>query len=252
MFEHTDVKLPENAIFKISPSGIAGFFNNPTLWYKEHVLKEGGFEGDTASTIGTIVHYCAEQKILGNSIDPTVIEAAVENIKNDNVDKAEVLSAWEAQKDILFEEYLDNAVIDETETSMFYEVKGGVYVAGTCDALQGTTVIDFKNVGKKPGDKIPFNYYIQLMAYAYMYKQQDVPVDRIQIVYTVRPTKTLPARLFVVKKLIQDEDWEMIENTLELVADTIIKAKECPELVYLLFKSMQFKVKPAPITFKRG
>ncbi len=250
MFEHTDVKLPEGAVFKISPSSISKFFDSPVVWYKEQVLKERDFKGNTATTIGTIVHYCAEQKILGKDIDVAAIEAAVHKIDNDDVDKMEVLSAWETQKDVLFDEYLNKNVIDETESSMHHEVKEGVYVAGTCDALQGSTVIDFKNVSKKPSDKIPFNYFVQLMAYAYMYKKRGTAVDRVQLVYTVKPTKTLPARLFVVTKLITDEDWEMIENTLELIADTIIKANEHPELVYLLFKSMQFKTKPKPILFK--
>ena len=252
MFEHTKVTLPENAIFKISPSSIAGFFNNPVLWYKEHILGEEGFKGNTASAIGTIVHYCAEQHILGNSIDPLEIEDAVNAITNEDIDKNEVLSTWESLKDVLFSEYLDNTTITETETSLSHEVKNGIYVAGTCDARKNSTVIDFKTTGKKPSDSIPFNYYVQLMAYAYMYKQAGVHIDKIQLVYVVRPTKTLPARLFKVSKLIEDKDWEMVENTLELIADTILKHKEDPSLDYLLFKSMQFKPKPKPITFDMG
>lgn len=251
MFEHTQVALPEDATFKISPSGISKFFDSPVLWYKEHILGEKEFQGNTATTVGTLVHYCAEQKILGQPIDYNLINEEIRKIDNPDVDKEEVMSAWEIQKDVLFDEYLNHQTIDEAEAQLCHKVKEGVYVAGSCDARQGSTVIDFKNVSKKPRDTIPFNYFIQLMAYAYMYKQQGVFIDKIQLVYTVRPTKTLPARLIVVSQLIKDEDWEMIENTLELIADTVLKSRECPELNYLLFKSMQFKEKEKPILFKK-
>ena len=90
------------------------------------------------------------------------------------------------------------------------------------------------------------------MAYAYMYKQQGHSINKVRLVYAVAPTKTLPARKFVINKSITSEDWDMIENTLELMADTLLVREEKPELDYLLFKSMQFKHKPKPILFNKG
>jgi hypothetical protein len=103
-------------------------------------------------------------------------------------------------------------------------------------------VVDYKNVGQKPGDAIPWNYYIQLMAYAYMYKKQhNIPIDRIRLVYTVRPTKTLPVRVFVVTQQIGERDYQAIEDVLTLIADTVLLSMKDPSLNYLLFKSMQLK-----------
>jgi hypothetical protein len=66
-------------------------------------------------------------------------------------------------------------------------------------------------------------------------------IDRIRIVYCVKPTKTLPIRVITVTEEIGHKDWELINETLELMADTILLAKKQPELVYLLFKSMKLK-----------
>lgn len=103
-------------------------------------------------------------------------------------------------------------------------------------------VTDYKSTSAKPKtDAIPWNYYIQAMAYAKMFKDRGDYVDRIRIVYVVRPTKTLPIRVFTVTQLITDKDWEAIDNALTIIADTILLSKEKPELNYLLFKSMQLK-----------
>jgi len=39
-FSYTDLVLPEDGVFKISPSQIDNFFSSPVVWYKEQVLKE--------------------------------------------------------------------------------------------------------------------------------------------------------------------------------------------------------------------
>lgn len=104
------------------------------------------------------------------------------------------------------------------------------------------TIVDYKNVSTKPKtDKIPWNYYIQLMAYAWMCKQEGIEIDRIRLVYTVRPTKTLPIRTFVVNQMIYEKDYQAVEDVLQLISDTILLSFEKPELNYLLFKSCSLK-----------
>lgn len=252
MFEHQEVQLPDDAKFKISPSGIADFFNNPVIWYKDHILGEKQFTGSTASVLGTICHYFAEQYGIKSydEINAEVIKALAELEPNPDIDKNEVASLYPDMVSMLISEYLSNNIPTERESSLVTEVKKGIYVGGTCDALKGTVVTDYKNVSKKPSDTIPFNYLIQLLAYAYMYREQGTPVDTVRLVYTVRPTKTLPVRVFVVSKVITQDDWDLIENTLELIADTVLKHFEDPSLDYLLFKSMQFKQKEKPKLFK--
>ncbi len=254
IYTHTQVQLPTNARFKISPSKIADFFSYPVLWYKSEVLGESQFTGNTASVLGTSIHYIAEQyglsQINGTTPDPvgwsSTIERDLTDLDNQNVDKDEVRSLYKDMSSLLVNDYLIDNPPTEVESELYAEVKDLVYVGGSCDNYTKTgitsgTVVDYKSTSKKPSDKIPYNYYIQAMAYAYMYKSQGKPVDRIKLVYVVRPTKTLGVRLFEVSHQITKADWRAIEDALTIIADTILLTKKSPELTYLLFKSMQFK-----------
>lgn len=243
IFEHTSVPIPEDAIFKISPSRIAEFFSCPTCWYQSEVLGEPYFTGSTSSTIGTIVHYLAEQYVLGNKVTREDIEEHIVNYDfNPDVDLGEVRAHYPDMAKTLINEYVRKNKPTEVERSLCHEVKNGVYLAGTYDNRTGTILVDYKNVSTKPNtDKIKWEYYIQLMAYAWLCRQEGIEIDRIRIVYTVRPTKTLPVRVFTVTQVITEEDYQAIKDVLQLISDTILLSKSNPELRYLLFKSMQLK-----------
>lgn len=250
IFEHTQVALPEDAVFKISPSQIAKFFEYPVIWYKEEVLGDKQFKGNTATVLGTAVHYVAEQYALSKmnktELDTDAIaeqiETELDELDNPDVNHGDVLSLYQEMSSALINEYLAHNIPTEVESELVMPVKKGIYLGGSCDNFTNGTVVDYKNVGTKPNtDKIPWSYYIQLMAYAKMYQSQGKHVDRIRLVYTVRPTKTLPVRVFTVTQSITDKDWKAIDNVLTLITDTILLSQELPNLTYLLFKSMQLK-----------
>lgn len=251
IFQHTQVPVPDDCKFAISPSSIGKFFDSPVTWYKEYILGESQFNGNTSTVKGTCAHYMAECTALNKPIDHSLIEQNLAELNNDDVDKQEVLSTYRELGN-LFIDYVKKNRIDEVERQLCTEIKNGIYIKGTNDARQGSTIVDYKTASKKPSDTIPFNYYIQLMAYAYMYKAQGVFIDRIRLVYAVAPTKTLPARQFIVSQMITDADWKMIEDTLTLMADTIQLHFDKPELDYITFKSMQFYVPPKPKLFLKA
>ena len=102
--------------------------------------------------------------------------------------------------------------------------------------------MEVTTASKKPNtDSIPFKYLIQALAYAKMLKAQGREANRIRIVYVVQKTKTLPVRVFVVDHIITQENWEMIDNTLMLMAETIRLQRSHPEYIHLLYKSMKLK-----------
>lgn len=254
IFTYEQIELPNNAIFKISPSQIPKFFEYPVVWYQEQVLGEKTFEGNTATVLGTAIHYIAEmyaQARINNTVIDTDkwsmdIEKSLLNLNNQQVDIAQVSSLYQPMSEQLINQYLSTNVPTEIEQQLYSHLDNGVYVAGTCDNLTVTgnsgTVVDYKNVAKKPNtDKIPWQYYIQLMAYAYMYKQQGYTIDRLRIIFTVRPTKTIGPRVFVVNHQITDKDWKAIKDVLTIIADTVTLSFDQPNLNYLLFKSMQLK-----------
>ena len=70
---------------------------------------------------------------------------------------------------------------------------------------------------------------------------QDIFIDRIRLVYIVAPTKTLPARLFVVNHMITEDDWRQIDDTLDIMRETFVLQRAHPEYIHLLYKSMKLK-----------
>jgi len=243
IFDHVKVPLPEDCVFKISPSAISKFFEFPVLWYKEHILGEVQFKGNTASVLGSIVHGLAECYVKGIPTSKEMVEPyIVKHQFNMDVNVKEVRDLYPDMAKTLINEYIAKNKPTEVERSLYQKVKEGIYVAGTFDNRTGSCIVDYKNVSTKPNtSKIPWNYYIQLMAYAWMLKQEGTVIDKIRLVYVVRPTKTMGVRLFKVTQIIGEDDYRAIEEVLEIIADTVLLSNSNPELNYLLFKSMQLK-----------
>ena len=245
VFDYVDIELPENGIFKISPSGISKFFEMPIVWYKEQVLGEVQFKGSTATVLGSVIHGLAEQYSKGEQSSRDEVETYLKkHMFNSDVNVAEVRGLYPDMASALINEYVKHNKPTETERSLICEFKDGVYLAGTFDNRTKDILVDYKNVSTKPKtDKIPWNYYIQLMAYAWLLKQEGTEINKIRLVYTVRPTKTLGVRVFKVTQVITERDYQAVEDVLQLISDTILLSKSNPELNYLLFKSMELKEK---------
>ncbi len=79
------------------------------------------------------------------------------------------------------------------------------------------------------------------MTYKEKLLKENPLTDRLRLVYTVRPTKTMGVRVFVVNHQIDESDWLLISQTLELIAETVQVSRTNPELTHLLFKSMALK-----------
>lgn len=79
MFEHKQVEMPKDCIFKISPSSIGKFFSYPSVWYKEQVLGEKVFEGNTATVLGTICHHIYEKVSKGEEVNREMINYLLDN-----------------------------------------------------------------------------------------------------------------------------------------------------------------------------
>ena len=244
-FEYNEIELPEGGKFKISPSGIEKFFSMPAVWYEEHILKEKGFKGSSATVLGTVIHALAEAYEKGEPTSREECDAYIEKmaLEIDDLDVDIIKELYPEMAGVLINEYIQNtAKATAVEEEVCAHIENGIYIAGTLDRREGDMIVDYKNVSKKPNtEKIPFGFFIQMMAYAYADRAKGIFTDRIRLVYTVRPTKTLGVRLFTVTQQINEDDWKMIEDTLELISDTVQLHWAMPELDYITFKSMRFK-----------
>ena len=128
------------------------------------------------------------------------------------------------------------------EKKVVAKVMDGIYVAGTCDRIEGDCVVDFKTVASKPNElAIPFGYKIQLLAYAFALRRLGYEINRIRLVYGVKPTKKLSARCYVVTEEIDYMAEKLVNDTLRLIGESVIAVRQHPELAYLIFKSMDLK-----------
>jgi len=141
-------ELPEGA-FRISASSFSTFVSRPWQYYKENVLGLGGFNGNTSSVIGSVVHFCAEQKAQGKEPDINEINQYIEN-QSDNidVDKSIVADNWKPMAMELVNSYVLPSINQYTTVEEFvtYDLGDGIYAGGSIDAIQGEKIRYYKHI----------------------------------------------------------------------------------------------------------
>lgn len=251
IFRYTSPEVPDDCIHKISPSQIDKFFSVPKNYYLENIMYgDREFQGNTATVLGTICHYIYECVTKGISTNRDTINDSLKifnKMKPElNLDIDDIMISYPHITHAVVNQYLlpanQTGCLLKTEEPVVIEISDGVYLAGTCDRIEGDCIVDFKTVSKKPDEnEIPWNYKLQLLAYAYAFRKKGYEINRIKLVYGVKPTKTLPSRCYPVPYTITYADEKMIEDTLNLIAESVVICRNRPELAYLIFKSYDLK-----------
>lgn len=232
--------------FRISPSGASKFFSQTTQWYRENLMGEKGFQGSTATILGTIVHFFAECAATGEApANADKVVAEYLNKQKIEYDRADVELHWRDMANVLNEEavFPVQSKIHSTEQFIHYKVTDGIYVAGTYDALldnkNGTyTIRDYKTAAKKPSS-FSYDYKVQSLIYAWVMRKQGVNVTEIELQYVVKPTKTLPVRNVEFKYQVTEEDMNFIDNVINIIAKSVKCWKEQPEMRPLLAQDIR-------------
>lgn len=232
---------------KISPSSIGKFFSQTSQWYRETLLGEDGFQGSTASILGTIVHHAAETLTV-----PTETQVYdYLNLQNCEYETADILTNYIPMCEAIIDEIQNSTdVIHSQEVFIHTHLNDVVHVGGTYDAIYTTNEIvdengevhsgsfkvlrDYKTASQKPSYGFTKEYSMQLLTYVYILKKQGITTDAIELKYITRPTKTLPARIFTFIKLVKPEDIEFIASVLNLISDSIIAFVDKPSTRHLL------------------
>ena len=251
IFRYTRPELPSDCIHSISPSQISNFFSLPKVWYEDNMLGgEKAFQGNTATVTGTIAHHIYKSVTLGESITREEINKQLMEyvqLKPElDIDTNQVMVDYPLVTGEVVNSYViphdKQGGLLKVEEQVLAKVMPGIYVGGTYDRLEGDCIVDYKNVGKKPDENtIPFNYKIQLLAYAFALRQTGHVVNRIRLVYGVKPTVKIPARCIVVTEQIDYVAEKLISDTLKLIGESVLAVLENPSLTYLIFKSMDLK-----------
>jgi hypothetical protein len=220
LLDYVSTPIPESGIFKFSPSSFAKFVERPHVWYREEVLGEDKFTYNTASVLGTIIHYCAQYVGMA------------EKLVNDYV--------------------LERPTFLKIEEQFCAEVKDDFYAAGTLDVLEGEKddcmITDYKSYSSKTKPKtIPAHYKYQLLVYAWILRSLGYTVNRLRLVYinrdiegeisevTGKRKKSYPPEVTVLTETIEEESFDFIEGLLNLAVDSCLAGHKHPELVHVIW-----------------
>ena len=251
IFRYTRPEIPEDCIHSISPSQINNFFAYPKVWYEDNMLDgEKAFQGNTATVTGTIAHHIYKSVTLGEPVTREEINEQLmlyAQLKPElNLDTNQIMIDYPLVTGEVVNSYVlphdKQGGLLKVEEPVVANVMPGIYVGGTYDRLEGDCIVDYKTVATKPREgPIPFNYKIQLLAYAYALRAKGYEVNRIRLVYGVKPTIKLPARCFAVTETIDHVAEKLIDDTLRLIGESVLTVIENPSLTHLIFKSMDLK-----------
>jgi hypothetical protein len=261
IFKYTKLDIP-GASFKISPSSIGKFFNYPKIWYEENVLNKKSFTASTSTVLGTVMHaaasnYAEKIPFTREMVEEYITEMArSQPLTEDAIQLDVIRNAYPSMAMTLINDYIRLNKPTEVEKSLWCPILDDIYIGGTCDNRTGDTIIDYKSYSSATEPtKISFDYKIQALAYAYMFRYNGIPINRIRLVYVNRPIDTTgisektgkpigkitPPRVTVLTELITEDDWKLIEDTLILIAESIKAVRAHPDLTHIIFKSMSLK-----------
>jgi hypothetical protein len=261
IFTYKKLSIPDCS-FKISPSSIGKFFSYPSVWYKDNVLGEKSFTASTSTVLGTIVHAAAQSYAEKTTFTREMVEeyitetAKKQPLTEDAIQLDTIRNAYPDMAMTLINDYIRHNPPTEVERSLWCPILDNIYIGGTCDNRTGDTIIDYKSYSSATEPtKISFDYKIQALAYAFMFRYNGIPINRIRLVYVNRPIDTrsisdktgkpigkiTPPRVTVLTEVITEDDWKMITDTLTLMAESIQAVRSYPELTHIIFKSMSLK-----------
>ena len=285
-YQYGHVPNPES--FRIQASAISQFFDHTNSFYREKLLNEQGFQGNTSSVLGTSLHWAAEQYITHGSISPADKQEMYDYITEqatmlpELVDETEIRTQltpmWQTLK-----QYIYDNPISLAEPFIELELMPNLTVGGSIDAIRcidgslgyqsiseltGKTVelIDWKTTAAmNPPTSMPKGYEWQLLVYSYVLKQKyNITVSQITNVYITRhnvnrisettgkPLKDYPSTIGTVSKPVTPESLDFIESIIKVVADSVYTFVTQPNLRYLLAMDWRLRHNTQVLPFKFG
>lgn len=262
-FEYNNGEDITKGAFRISASQVSKFFDDTSNWYRQHLMGEKGFEGSTASHLGTVVHAGIEMFVKEGAPDWVALEEHILSLKDPEVDKSIILQQYQPMINAALP-FVQANMPDEVEKFVFHEILPGIGVGGSIDALKGDTIIDWKTTSAKtPPTSFSRTYWFQQMVYSWVLKQQGIDIRFLKLVFITRSDvnrvsektgkrlKDYPSTYSVVTEEVTEDKLDMIGSCLQLIAESVDKWNKEPELRYLLSQDMRLKPKPKPILFNK-
>lgn len=247
--------IPGNYV--LSPSSISKFYDNAADWWLDRNGKTT-FDGNTATVLGNAIHGAIDAFWE----DEVVTEEDVTNWVHARYSRQmdEMLTKTYYGKEITFPK-VDLEVILQNFMPMFVEwqnqyaskypkpdfreraikvvMQENIILAGKLDGFEidRKVVIDYKTCNSKPKDeKMTDAHRIQVLEYAFGLISEGIDVESVRIVYIQRPTKKLPARIWICEEEITDEMLFKAVAVTENMKKSINAVQKHPELEDVIFR----------------
>ena len=262
---------------RISASSIARYITHTRDFWGQLMLGEQGFTGSTASILGSAVHFMAEDFVKTGTVDGNEIEDYIdqESAKDpSNIDASIIREHYPTMGTKLINEYVIPNKPSFVEEFLMEELipaadgHGAIYVGGSNDGIivpgieyaegaestdltdsyTGCVITEYKTTSATSlPDRIPYEYRLQLLTYAYLYSKRGIHSDRIRIIYVTRNNvgrvgkynektkkygvvKQYPTQVKVLTEQITEQDYEYIEGMINVIARSIKLWITQPEL----------------------
>lgn len=199
----------------ISPSSMLNLQNNAHEWYQNYSgTNPNPFHGNESTVLGSLVHAQIEAfhegKVINHSEMVTYVDEQAVYIpelvgQGINISNEAILmfNAWKAEAPSKL-----RAKPMYSEYYMEFDLEPNIRLAGTTDAIymlpDGTVCITDWKTAKTKKSTIG-DYMAQLLSYVIMAEKQGMKVSKVAICYIIRPTKTLPARVFYCEEHVNND-----------------------------------------------
>jgi len=257
--------LPEGHI-RLQASSLAKIFSKTADWFDEKLCDAEGFVGNTASVLGTCVHFYSEDFTTNGQVDTNEIERYISKFENNpDIDTAYIRTQYPIMGTALLN-WLSTKNVEAVEDFITTELRPKIHIGGSVDCLlqlyDGTfEVVDYKTTGSLSAPKtISGEYRTQLMTYATVYQELGINVTSARIVYIthnqvnrysekINPRTNQPNRLKDYPTTVTDLRFEVtqemktnfLNNTAHLIAELVETFIKYPNLRHLLGQHIKFK-----------
>jgi hypothetical protein len=220
---------------RFSPSGFASFYENPRVWYKNTILKDNSFKGNTNTVIGSIIHKRIENYFNGL---PTNTKEEQDYIDSYN-DIVEV-DGWRVADDVnnIWEVLQIELPTMDKPTSMeqkveFHIPNSDCFIYGTYDYMRGDVLGDIKTTSVTP-KAIKVAHRIQLLLYNLALQHSGITnIRKMEVMYIVKLKKE--PKVVILQEDIQDHDMEWIKQEVKNMVkrvELVLKDKELEDIVF--------------------
>ena len=238
----------DNGGIVLSPSGISKFFNEPNEWYLDRIGATT-FDGNSHTVLGNAIHGAIDAYWDGEEVTEDDVVEWMNARYQEQMDTIDDKGFAKVDPEFVAANFMNMFIAwkagyadmypkpDMREYALSIDIQEGMRMAGTIDGYEDdrSVVIDYKTCGRKPSG-ISESHRLQLSAYAFMMIAKGYEVDTIRVVYIQRPTKTLPARIWVFDEELEDKQLLVMTDTIEMMKGSWNAAIEHPELTKYLFR----------------